>query len=76
MDAIDKYRIVEKIIQTEDDLLLLEIKELLGLSQNDFWNDLPETVKSKISEAESQLNQGGGISHESVWKEVSGRIKK
>ncbi len=76
MDVKEKYRIVEKIIQTEDDDLLGEIRDLLGLSDEDFWNNLPSEAQASIAEAEKQLEGKEGIPHKSVWKEVKERIKK
>ena len=40
MDVATKYKIVEKIINSEDELLLGEIKDLLAVSEKDFWNGL------------------------------------
>ncbi|WP_028297468.1 hypothetical protein [Olivibacter sitiensis] len=41
MDAALKYKIVEKIIQSEDDAVLNKIKSLLGIQDKDFWHELP-----------------------------------
>ena len=40
MDVATKYKIGEKIINSEDELLLGEIKDLLAVSEKDFWNGL------------------------------------
>lgn len=76
MDVKEKYRIVEKIIQTEDDNLLGEIRDLLGLSDEDFWSTLPSEVQASIAQAEKQLEGKEGTPNEAVWKEVKERIKK
>jgi hypothetical protein len=36
MDIISKYQIVEKIIQSDDEAMLNEVKSLLGLADGDF----------------------------------------
>ena len=36
MDAAAKFKMVEKIMATEDDALLEEVKSLLGLSERDW----------------------------------------
>lgn len=46
MDSSVKYKIVEKIINTDDELLLNEIKSLLGLADEDFWLELNESTKA------------------------------
>lgn len=76
MDIALKYKIVEKIIQTNDDILLNEIKALIGLSENDFWHDLPFEVQQAINQAKSQLDDGEGIAHEQVMLEVKDRFLK
>jgi hypothetical protein len=76
MNNFIKYKIVEKIIQTEDEAVLNEIKALLGLSEKDFWEDLPDEVKITISNAKAELNSGEGISHAQVAAEVKARYFK
>ncbi len=66
MDIESKYKIVEKIIQSNDEILLNEIKLLIGLSEVDFYHDLPEKVKQAINNAKSELDRGEGIAHETV----------
>lgn len=74
MDISIKYKIVEKIIQSNDDSLLNEIKSLVGLSEDDFWVELPVEVKEAVSQAKSELNRGEGIPHSEVMAKVKGRF--
>jgi hypothetical protein len=74
MDITSKYKIVEKIIQTDDDILLNEIKSLVGLSEGDFWNDLPGGVKQAVDEAKGELDRGEGIPHAQVMAEIKDRF--
>jgi hypothetical protein len=76
MDIGSKYKIVERIIQTDDDILLNEIKSLIGLSEDDFWNDLPAEVKQAVDHAKSELDRGGGIPHAQVMAEIKDRFLK
>ena len=76
MDITLKYKIVEKIIQIEDEVVLNEVKALLGLSEKDFWDDLPEEVKESINVAKAELDRGEGIPHEEVMAEVRKRYLK
>ena len=71
MDIAAKYKIVESIIQTDNDLVLKEIESLLGLYKEDFWKHLPEELKNQISEAKSELTEGKGIPHEIVMQEIN-----
>ena len=74
MDIVLKYRIVEKIIQSNDDNLLNEKRSLIGLSETDFWTDLPVEVKQTIHTAKSELDRGEGIPHAQVMSEIKGRF--
>lgn len=71
MDSALKYKIVEKIVQSNDEVLLNEIKSLIGLSEEvDFWTVLPEEVKQAINEAKTELDSGAGISNTEVMEGI------
>ncbi|QTE36568.1 hypothetical protein ACRQ5D_12415 [Mucilaginibacter sp. P25] len=74
MDIALKYKIVEKIIQSNDDNILNEINSLLGLSENDFWSDLPTPVQQAIDKAKNQLDQGKGTPHKEVMAKIQSRF--
>ena len=74
MDITLKYKIVEKIIQSNDDSLLNEIKSLIGLSETDFWAELPTEVKQSINKAKAELDRGEGIPHSQVMSEIKSRF--
>ena len=76
MEIALKYKIVEKIIQSDDEAVLNEIVALLGVSESDFWHDLPESVKLQIDNAITQLNEGQGILHEDVMAAAKERFLK
>ncbi len=71
-----KKRIVEKIIKSEDEDLLDEICSLVGLSETDFWSELPRSLQADIKEAENQLKNNEGINHDQLMKEVKSRYLK
>jgi len=74
MDTALKYKIVEKIIQTDDDALLNEITALIGLSEGDFWDNLPNEIKKGIDKAKSELDNGEGIPDNEITAEVKTRF--
>ena len=76
MDNALKYKIVEKIIQSNDESLLNEIKSLVGLSEGDFWSELPEEVKQVVNKAKTELDVNQGIPHSQVMAEVKSRFLK
>ncbi|MEJ5963670.1 hypothetical protein [Pedobacter immunditicola] len=74
MDIKIKNKIVEKIIQSDDEVLLNEIKSLVGLSEGDFWDELPDDVKQSVDKAKGELDRGQGIDHAKVIEEVKRRF--
>ena len=74
MDIALKYKIVEKIIQSNDDNLLNEIKSLIGLSEIDFWTEIPIEVKKDIHKAKAELDRGEGTPHAQVMTEIKSRF--
>jgi len=74
MDIELKYKIAEKIIQSDDDFLLNKIKELVGLSNGDFWDEVPDKIKRDIDKAIEQLDRGEGIPHSNVMAEIKARF--
>jgi hypothetical protein len=74
MDISSKYKIVEKIIQSNDDELLNEINSLLGFSENDFWDELPTEIKEGINQAKDQISNGQGIPHSQVMADIKARF--
>ena len=76
MDIALKYKIVEKIIQSEDEQLLSEIGSILGVPENDFWEELPDEIKDSINKAKTELDNGEGIPHNEVMASVRERFLK
>lgn len=76
MDIAVKNKIVEKILQSDDEMLLNEVEALIGLSQKDFGLALPNEVKQAINIAKSQLAAGEGIPHQQVMDEIKSRFLK
>jgi gas vesicle protein len=76
MDNSLKYKIVEKIIQSNDENLLNEIKSLIGLSETDFWTEIPEEIKKSINKAKEELDRGEGLEYDDVMDEIKSRFLK
>jgi hypothetical protein len=76
MDIAEKNKIVERILLSDDDVLLNEIEALVGLSDNDFGTTLPTHIKDAIDKAKSQLDAGEGIPHQVVMNEMRSRFLK
>jgi len=77
MNVKEKYRIVEKIILTNDDSILEEVMDLLGIDeQGDLWNVLPDSVKETIEESLKESEAGKLLSNEDVLNDVKSRFLK
>lgn len=76
MDIQTKYLIIEKLIRTQDEAILNQVKELLGITDNDWWHEISEAEKASIRKGIDQLEQGEGIPHEEVMKKVRERYFK
>ncbi len=74
MDISTKYKIVEKIINSEDELLLSEIKNLLAVSEKDFWNGLNESTKNSINRGLDESRKGLTRPHDEVISEMKNRF--
>lgn len=74
MDIALKYKIVEKIIQSNDEVLLNEIKSLMGLSEGDWWDEVPAGLKQKIKKSKSEHDTGDAVLHAEVMSEIKRRF--
>ena len=74
MDIAVKYKIVEKIIHTEDEALLKEIDALLNISNTDFWSSLPASTQASIQRGLEDVAQGRTRPHQEVIKDIKARF--
>lgn len=70
MDLISKYELIEKIVNTENETLLQQVKHLLEEEEAEDWNDLPVELKKSIQRGLSQSKKGQGTPHSKVMKEI------
>jgi hypothetical protein len=81
MDSAEvKKEIARKIEQINDPGILenldLIVEDLLARSLGkDFWDDLPETLKTGIKKSEKDISEGKGIPHDEVAREIKEKYK-
>lgn len=68
---IEKIALAKRLLETDDEAVLLQIKEIFESNDKDFWNDLPEHVKAGIERSRKQAADGKLIPHEEVMKRYS-----
>jgi len=75
-DSIDKQQLINWIEELTDPAMLHTIQSLKDHSQanTDFWDDLPEPVKTAINKAKTELDEGAGLSHKEVIAEAKSRF--
>lgn len=67
MEYSEKFELIKAILKTEDDEILLRIKNILRLDDSvDFWVELSEEDQVAINEGLRQLNEGVSVSHNEV----------
>ena len=76
MTDLNKYELIEKLVHTEDELLLNQVKAILDGSNIDLGNELNPKLKSSINRGIEQSKQGLGMVHEDVINEYRARLKK
>jgi len=76
MDITTKYKLLEKLIQTQDDALLDQVKAILGESDKDFWEDLDSETQSSILRGKEQVRKGQTRPHNQVMSEFKSRFLK
>lgn len=76
MDIQTKYLIIERLMQTQDEEILKQVKELLGITDKDWWDEISQAEQEAIQKGIAQLDKGEGIPHEQVMKKVNERFFK
>ena len=64
----EKIALAKRLLETEDEAVLLQIKEVFENQEKDFWNDLPQHVKAGIERAKKEAAEGKLIPHDEVMK--------
>lgn len=71
-----KYRMISKIINSNDEGVLNAVKSLLNIEDDaDFWEGLSTEDQAAITEGLNQLDMGQHVSHQSVREEIKDRFK-
>ncbi len=66
IDSKEKYTIIEKVVRTEDEAVLNQIKEILEFNEGNFWENINPDLKSSLERGLDQSNRKLGIPHEEV----------
>jgi hypothetical protein len=76
MNAKEKYELIEKLVLSNDDELLNQIKTIIEGNSTQLWDKLNPGLKGSIQRGIQQSNAGTGMVHEDVMKEYRSKFKK
>ena len=62
---------VKPLLDTDDESVIQQVKDVFETHEKDFWNDLPEHVKAGIDRAKKQADAGLLTPHEEVMKKYA-----
>ncbi len=68
---IEKIALAKRLLETDDETVLLQIKEIFESHDKDFWGELPEHVKAGIQRGRKQAMEGKVTPHEEVMKKYA-----
>ncbi len=72
----EKIELAKLILSTNDTGLINKIKALFKDKEEDWWEELPASVKLGINESIEQADKGEFISYDDVKKGVGALLKK
>ena len=64
----EKIELVKRLLDTDDESVIQQVKEVFETHEKDFWNDLPEQVKAGIERSRKQAEAGLLTPHEEVMR--------
>ena len=62
----EKIELAKRLLEVEDEQLLMQIKQLFDNDGKEFWDDLPSHVQQGIERAKKQAAEGKLTPHDEV----------
>lgn len=76
MNTKEKYELIEKLVLTKDDNLLLQVKSIIEGNELSLWDEMNPKLKASIQRGLDQSHKGMGVVHEEAMKEYRKKLKK
>jgi len=64
----EKIELMKRLLDTDDESVIKQVKDIFESHEKDFWNDLPENVKAGIERSRKQADAGLLTPHKEVMK--------
>jgi hypothetical protein len=74
--AVSKIELAKQILSINDKSVIQQVKALLEVQKDDWYDELPDHVKDSVARAEKQIVKGEGIPHKEVMKKYKKWLKK
>jgi hypothetical protein len=67
----EKIELVKRLLDTDDESIIKQVKGIFESHEKDFWNDLPAHVKAGIEKSRKQADAGLLTPHDEVKKKYT-----
>jgi hypothetical protein len=64
----EKIELAKRLLDTDDESIIKQVKDIFESHEKDFWNELPEHVKAGIEKSRKQAEEGLLTPHNEVKK--------
>ena len=62
----EKLIVIEKLLQTQEEAIIDQIKAILEDNEKDSWDELPDYVRQSIERSDEQIKRGEIKPHQDV----------
>ncbi len=76
MDLISKYDLIEKIVNTENERILNQVKHLLEEDETESWENINPDLKASIKRGLAQADKGKVSPHNTIMKRIRKKFSK
>ena len=76
MDLLSKYDLIEKIVKTDNEVLLNQVKHLLEEEETQSWASLSPALKASIKRGLEEADKGLVTPHNEVMKRLKKKYRK
>ncbi len=66
----EKIELAKMLLDTEDEKIIEQIRELFKAEKKDFWEELPLHVRQGVAKSRKQASDGQLIPFEQILKEI------
>lgn len=67
----EKIELAKRLLDTDDESIIRQVKDIFESHEKDFWNDLPAPVKAGIEKSRRQADAGLLTPYDEVKKKYS-----